>query len=982
MNFSEQRIFGIPPGVDFPQALVNGLCAEYENQPPHALAKVHVILNTERMLRRVQKLFCQKPGILHPRLHLITNLTKFSEVPIQKQPITKLASRFELIDLVDKLITEQPDLASRSSLYSLADSLANLIDEMAGEGVEVEAIASLDVTDQSGHWERAKHFISIAQKYLEAREIKPDTKYLQRKNVLELINVWQQNPPPDPIIIAGSTGSRGTTILLMKAIAKLPQGVLLLPGFDFDIPHAVWSQLGNPSLVEDHPQARFFKLLKETGIKFNEVGSWHNEQPPCPERNALISLALRPAPVTDAWLNEGPKLSSLETATKDLTLLEAPDVRREAFAIAIRLREAVERGETAALISPDRQLTRQVTSALDRWGITPDDSAGLPLHLSSTGRFLRHVAALMSKDLTAGALLTIMKHPITHSGGHRNLHLLLTRELELFIRDKRLNFPDAIHLRDWASKRREGEVTLWVDWVCEAFLDKAVKSSCSFQEHFESHNALISKISKGYMSKSEIKDRMLWSGKYGAELKKIWETIQQSAQHGGQMKSRDYVDILRDVLADTQLRDPILPNPNILIWGTLEARVQGADIVIIGGLNEGTWPKAPDPDPWLNRTMRQRSGLLLPDRKIGLTAHDFQQAFAAKQVWVSRAIRSDEAENVPSRWLNRLMNLLNGLKSLDGPNILKRMSSRGEKYLHLIKAIETFPQIPPATRVSPRPPISARPTRFSATEIKTLIRDPYAIYAKHILNLKALESLDLTADSRLRGQVVHRVFERFIEGWKSYAPDQRKRELMTIMDDELDKQVPWTLPRLYWREKIEMLSDKFIHEETIRQTNLLSSRFEIKGTILLADQNFTLVARADRIHIKTDGTLSIFDYKTGTLPTPAQQILFDKQLYLMAAIAEGGGFDNIPSGVVSEAAFIGLGASRRVRSAPFEEEGLDVAWKKFEKLISGYRHREQGYTPRRALFKMGDISDYDQLSRFGEWDITQDPTSEELFLCK
>ena len=978
MNFAEQHIFGIPPGVDFPKALVDGLCSEYKNQPPHALAKVHLILNTERMLRRVKKLFCQKFGILHPKLHLVTNLNDFAEVPIQPQPITKLVSRFELIDLVEKLITMEPDLASRSSLYSLADSLAELIDEMAGEGVELEAISALDVADQSGHWERAKRFISIAQEYLDARETKPDTINLQRKSVLELIKAWQHSPPPSPIIIAGSTGSRGTTIMLMKAVARLPQGVLLLPGFDFDMPLSAWSKLGNPVLVEDHPQARFFKLLGEIGIKFDEVSKWQNELPVCPERNALISLALRPAPVTDTWLDEGPKLPSLENATKDLTILEAPDARREALAIAIRLREASERGEIAALISPDRQLTRQVTAALDRWGITPDDTAGLPLHLSPTGRFLRHVAALLSKDLTAGALLAIMKHPITHSAGHRNLHLLLTRELELFIRLNKLTYLKPADLKNWAVKRSEVEAKFWVDWVCDTFLDKLVKYKCSFKEHFENHSDLVAKIAVGYHPQAITNYGTLWDGKTGAEVKKIWESIQQSASHGGQMRSFDYADIFGNVLADSQFRDPITPNPNILIWGTLEARVQGADLVIIGGLNEGVWPKLPDPDPWLNRTMRKRSGLLLPDRKIGLSAHDFQQAIAAKQVWISRALRSDGAENVPSRWLNRLVNLLYGLKSLNGPEMLERMKYRGEKYLSLIEAIGTIPKSPPATRVSPRPPVWSRPKNLSVTEIKTLIRNPYEIYAKRILNLRALEPLNATADARLKGQVFHKVFERFVEGWSSYEPDQRKRELMKIMDEELQKQVPWSLPRLYWRQKVAELSDKFILEEANRQINSVDGKFEVKGAILLADQNFTLVARADRIHIKNDGTLSIFDYKTGMLPSPTQQRLFDKQLYLTAAIAEGGGFKDIPPSVVSEAAFISLTASNLVRHAPFDEEGVNAAWEKFKKLISSYQSKKQGYTPRRALFKKDDISDYDQLSRFGEWDITKDPTPEDF----
>ena len=494
MFFSEQHIFGVAPGVDFPKALVEGLCSEYQNQPPEALARVHVILNTERMLRRVQSLFFQKPGILHPRLHLVTDLKDFSQAFVPELPLTKLTSRFELIELVEKLIIEQPELASRASLYSLAGSLADLIDEMAGEDVNADAIFSLDVSDQSGHWERAKRFISIAQKYLKDREVTPDSTFLQRRSIIKLTTAWKTKPLLDPVIVAGSTGSRGTTLMLMKAVVQLPQGVLLLPGFDFDLPQSAWEQLQHPTLDEDHPQARFVKLLRETEIPFHDVERWKDTEPPCPERNALISLALRPAPFTDSWFLEGPKLHSLELATEDITLLQAPDGRREALSIALRLREAVERGEIAALISPDRLLTRQVTAALDRWGITPDDSGGLPLHLSVGGRFLRHVAGLLSQTMTAGSLLAIMKHPLTHSGGKRNIHLLFVREFELFLREEQLLFPEASHVYQWASKRSELEAMRWAAWVCNAFFNKYQKQKKGFKSILKNIKSLLRKF--------------------------------------------------------------------------------------------------------------------------------------------------------------------------------------------------------------------------------------------------------------------------------------------------------------------------------------------------------------------------------------------------------------------------------------------------------------------------------------------------------
>ncbi|MDG1936754.1 MAG: double-strand break repair protein AddB [Paracoccaceae bacterium] len=978
VDFKVHKIFGLPPGADFPRALVDGVCAHFKKAPPHHMAQAHIILNTERMLRRVKKLFLDKSNILHPKLHLLTNLAEFSDIQDFQKPVSPLIARFELIELIDRLITAEPDLAARASLFSLSDSLANLIDEMQGEGVVPKTITALDVTDQSGHWERAKNFLLIAHEYLKSRELNPDKERMQRLTVERICDLWHDKPLSQLVILAGSTGSRGTTLKLMKSVVQLPQGALLLPGFDFDLSENAWRRFENPLKIEDHQQARFANILQDTNTDPKSVQLWNAQTAPCPERNALVSLALRPAPVTDTWFAEGPALASLESATKSVTLLEADSPRHEALAIAIRLREAVQEGKIAALISPNRQLTRQVTSALERWDIVPDDSAGVPLHLTAPGRFLRHVSTLLVKDLTTPQLLAIMKHPLTHSSGGRNIHLLLTRELELFLRKKRLPFPLEQTLTKWAQDQNQPEAVAWVIWLVQSFLDKRVLGSESFPSLFDKHCELASEIAAGHDPDPEAPTGLLWVAKAGKEAAKVFENIAAAADHGGTIAARDYVDIVGSILSDSVERDPVKPHPQVLIWGTLEARVQGADLVILGGLNEGSWPKSPNPDPWLNRSMRQSAGLLLPERQIGLSAHDFQQAIAVGTVWLTRAKRDDDSETVPSRWLNRVINLLSGLHDNKGPERLLEMRQRGEKYLKIVQNMEETTASEAAKRSSPRPPVTDRPLRLSVTEIKTLICDPYAIYAKHILGLRPLENLEMGPDPRLRGEITHKAFEKFVKIWDDIAPQDRKGKLIQIFLDELSQNAPWAVTRLFWRSRVEALVDWFLQMEELRQANFAEGFFEETGKIFLAEQNLTLISRADRLHRHMDGTLGLYDYKTGSVPTKKQQQIFDKQLYLMAAIAENGGFEKLGAASVSKAAFIGLGTSPKEETAPFDEEPLGEAWDKFKALISSYRNQDQGYTPRRALFSVSDRSDYDQLSRFGEWEIADNAVPEDL----
>ncbi|WP_127116126.1 double-strand break repair protein AddB [Shimia sediminis] len=967
------RVFALPPGVDFPKALVAGLISRTKGCPPDALARAQLIVNTSRMERRVRSLFDAGPARLLPHISLLSNLGAQHVAATVPPAISPLRKRFELTQLIARLLDQQPDLAARATLFDLADSLATLMDEMAGEGVSPDAIDALDVSDQSGHWERAKTFFSIARHFLEDVDERPDAETRQRRVVETLSETWRTNPPQHPIILAGSTGSRGTTLMLMKAVARLPQGAIILPGFDTNMPRGTWDTLGDALTAEDHPQFRFQKLMDSLGITPDDIQLWTDDQPPSTERNALVSLALRPAPVTDQWLSEGPKLANLTGATRGVTLIEAQSMREEALAIALRLRKAVEDGQTAALITPDRMLTRQVTAALDRWRIVPDDSAGTPLQLSPPGRFLLHVAALFHRKLTAEMLLTLLKHPLCHSGIDRNAHLLNTRELELMMRRKGMTYPEPEAMKAW-GKSQEKVPTEWVEWVIRHFFGKRLDGKTSLSRQLDTHIALAETLAAGPSDGTG----GLWDEAAGRKAAEVVADLRLNASYAGDMTAVDYADLIGAVLARNEVRDRDQGHPGVLIWGTLEARVQGADLVILGGLNEGSWPEAPAPDPWLNRKMRHDAGLLLPERRIGLSAHDFQQAVAAPEVWVTRSVRSDEAETVPSRWINRLMNLLDGLPAQGGNQALADMRARGGEWLNLVRAVEHVEPVTPNTRPSPRPPENARLSRLSVTQVKRLIRDPYAVYAREILRLKPLDSLMKTPDALLRGIAVHDVLEQFIQDVEADERNLNRDHLLSVSETILAQKVPWPTARALWAARLDRTAEHFISGEQKRRENAKPTAFEREASITIPDLGFQLVGKADRIDRTETGALVIYDYKTGNPPSKDEQTYFDKQLLLEAAMAEKGGFRDIDPADVVAAIYIGLGASPRDVAAPLEETPAGQVWAEFLQLIAHYADTSHGFTARRAMQSDRDVGDYDQLARFGEWDVTDAPIPEDL----
>lgn len=972
------RVFALPPGVDFAAELVAGLRQRLAGHPPEAMAGVTLYLNTQRMRRRVQDIFTAQGAGFLPKLRLVTDLGAEAALASLPRAVSPLRRRLELTQLVAKLLQAQPDLAPRAALYDLADSLAGLMDEMQGEGVAPQAMAALDVSDHSAHWARTREFLSIVARFFDGSEA-PDTEARQRLAVTLLADQWKGAPPTGPVILAGSTGSRGTTAALMQAVHGLPAGALVLPGFDADMPGWVWDRMTDAMTAEDHPQFRYRRLMERLEIGPESIRAWTDATPPNAQRNRLVSLSLRPAPVTDQWLTEGVTLPNLPATTDDLTLIEAQTPRAEALAIALVLRDAAERGEAAALITPDRMLTRQVTAALDRWGILPDDSAGRPLALSAPGRLLRHLAEVMGQRLTVDALLTLLKHPLAFGGGDRGDHLRLTRDLELTLRRKGPVFPTGGDLIHWAGARKDAAAPPWAQALARV-LDAAQQADARhLVDHVATHRALAEALARGT---AESGSGGLWDKEAGEAALDLMDTLAAEADAGGDLSRADYRDLFDSVINRGEVRDPIARHPGVLILGPREAREQGAKLVVLGGLNDGTWPRLPEPDPWLNRKMRKDAGLLLPERQIGLSAHDYQIAMAAPRVVLTRATRNAEAETVPSRWLNRLVNLMDGLPDRHGAAALAAMRARGQDWLRLATALDlptaaqqADPRLRPAGRPSPRPPLAARPRELSLTRISVLIRDPYAIYARYVLGLKRLDPLRHEPDAALRGQVLHLILETFVKGRPADEPrDAARARLMETARQVLEDETPWPAARALWLARLDRAADFFLTVEG--RDGGTPVALEGAGRVPLIALGFTLTGTPDRIDRLPDGRLHIIDYKTGTPPSQTAQKLFDKQLLLAAAMAERDAFTGLEGSEVAKITYVGLGSTPKAEETAITAQVTGEVWEGLHRLIGHYRQHSAGYTARRAVQKETFAGDYDHLSRHGEWETT-DPAQPE-----
>ncbi len=944
------------------------------------MARVEIYTNTQRSRRRWEEMLADGRAAFLPKIHVIPDLGRDPSLGLAFDAEENMISQQLLImQAVRKLLESSYSLAPNSAAFDMAGSLLEVFGEMEAQGIPLSRIGELEIEGHSEHWRRAQAFLNILEASdLTKGALASGTEAAQNLAVETLVQRWLVTPPRNPVIVAGSTGSRPATARLMKAVTQLSQGAVVLPGFDFELPEDVYDALrASTDSAVDHPQFGFAELLEKFGLTHEDVAPWAATQPVAPQRNRLVSLAMRPAPVTDKWLEEGPRLvHELELASDRVSWLEAPDARMEAAAIAMALRDAVEHNKRAVLITPDATLSRRVTAELGRWAVIPDDSKGVPLQFTPPATFLSLVGRMRDQDCATLGLVELLKHPLCHAGCGRGIHLEFARNLDARVLRRMGPQVDWGKIEAWAENDKARQA--WVKWLKDAITSLGLPRQGLLSLYKKRHIALAEALVAG--SHAEGSPLPLWEKNAGLKAAAALGQLDGLDDYAGALSYYDYVSVFSSVLGQEHVQeDGFVPDKRISIWGQLEARVEGADFVVLGGLNEGIWPKLPAPDPWLSRSMRATLGLPLPERRIGLSSHDFQQAMANNEVLLSRALKVDNTPSVASRWLIRLENLMVGL-GREGEAALKEMKQRGNRFAAWVSGFDaSHPKVQPERRPCPAPPVGARPSTISVTQVEKLIRDPYSIYADKVLNLRPLDSLGRAADPRDRGNALHAVMEQAIR----VLPEEQLREasaqFLQIAEKVLDEKVPWPAERRLWLGRLERIADGFLAREKERRAIAQPKVFEIKGAVQIPGfpRDLILSCRADRIDMAADGDIAIYDYKSSA-PSDKQAREFSKQLELEAKIAILGGFEGMPRAHAKHLEIIGLSKAEDFVEFDSDTSVIGAVWDDFLKLIAHFETAGNGYSARLRPVPRVDWSDYDHLARRGEWDDNDELNVETL----
>ena len=892
----------------------------------------------------------------------------------------------------------------------LADALAGLIDDMTTRRVGWERLDDLVPDNLDRYWEKTLAFLKIARDYWpnRLREL-GRIEAAERRDLLIAAEIERLKNSNAPVIAAGSTGSMPSTADLLAAIARLPHGAVVLPGLDTDLDDASWEtiagarsdQAGDGGFGGDmpafaHPQFAMHGLLRRIGILRRDVIAL---AAPAPHgREPFVAQALRPTATTDRWRQwlVQPDVTTQRTAAlHNLTVIEAASAEEEATAIAVALRQALQTpGKTAALVTPDRALARRVIGVLERWQVAVDDSGGDSLADTSAGIFARLTAETALAGCEPVALLALLKHPLLRLGQPASVCLPAVEALELAVlRGPRprpgtaglahaletlragLQKPGTLHHSDLRHRLTAGALDsaqALVAALAAALqpLETMVRAPQPLAALVKNHYACL--VALG----GDAGEVAAFTGPDGRALANLFDELGETPHADGiAVTPADYADLFQALIAERIVRKPSLPDVRIRIYGPLEARLQQVDRMILGGLVEGTWPPDTRTDPWLSRPMRHQLGLDLPERRIGLSAHDFAQALGAPEVILTRASKLGGAPTVASRFVQRLA-------ALAGDEDWTQAIGRGADYLDWARALDRPARPPlPVAQPAPRPARHQRPHRLSVTEIEDWLRDPYTIHARHILKLRPLDAVDTPPGAADRGTIIHAAVAKFTMDFAAKLPADPAGALVEIGAEAFRALEDFPEAKAFWWPRFLRIAQWFGDWETGRRDGG-TVHPEIFGQLMIARDGlepFVLTGRADRIEQRADGRYAILDYKTGRLPGHDEvKVGFAPQLPLEAAILRGGGFKLIPAGVsVGELVYVGLrggqppGEARLVDLKDITPDALaDDARKELMKLVERFDNDTQPYLSLvNPMWRGRRYGDYDHLARVKEWAV-------------
>ncbi len=991
---SAPSIYSIDAGLPFAEHLARGVLALAKT--PEVLARALILLPSRRGAKALQGAFLNVSGgkaMLLPRMLPIGDIddelyigeplgTPFLDSVLDLPPAISKVRRQLLLAQLLRNFRLGDHCPTQSQAMLLAESLSKLLDQLYNADASASELRDLLPEAFSAHWQDILTLLTILINRWPAILIDEGVMdAVDRRNRLIrwYAQNWRQTPPQNLIIVAGSTGSIKATRELIATVARLPNGHIVLPGLDRGA-ELQWSNITEDS---GHPQYVLADLLISLKLEPSDVQNWPAVPAPTADQEArryLIREVFRPAALTAAWQRLGDSDVVLgRNAIKSLKIITAKNRREEASAIALCLREALEVPEkTAAVITPDRQLAELVIAELQRWKILIEDSAGVPLVRTPIGRFLHLMTNAVANDFAPLALLSLLKHPYAAGGMKLSSFKECACRLELAVlRGTRPAIPALEGLlasvKDKNLKRfiMDNLLVPMAPLICAWTAPNPTLSSL-FIALAESAEMLASdEVYEGTCQPDREKGALrLWGGADGKVAARLFSDIEIDARDYA-IESRDFSQIFRQILETETVYPHGIPHPRLAILGPVEARMYSADRVVIAGFNEGNWPPRAVSDPWMNSAMRATVGLPPRNWRTSLSAHDVYMAICGDEVILTRSAKQDNTATIKSRWLQRLEVVARAAG-------ISQIMETGHLESSWLKKLQPEIRSSPISRPQPCPPVHVRPRQFSATEIDLWVTDPYALYAKKILKLKPLDPIDRMPDAALRGTLMHAALAKFVNHFSGPSlPDDALPWFIAAGREVFAPHFGHPSVRYFWWPRFKNIAAWVVKEDLRRrQVELVEIHAEIKGEVLLDGPGglVKLTARADRIEKYKDGSWTIIDYKTGSVPSANMvEKGIRNQLSVEALIAFEGGFKQVPSGQILKLEYWQISGAQQQPASIKEiwKEGFSASEMSMylQDLIATYDLDATCYPSEPVPHLVPQFRPYRHLARCSEWRV-------------
>jgi ATP-dependent helicase/nuclease subunit B len=950
------RLRAVPASAPFLTVLADALVAELVHESdPFALSDALVLLPNRRAAAGLIDAFAERLGgsALLPAIRPLGDPHVDDDPDIWGAdaltsdilpPIEPMQRRLELASLIRRRDAAENGVEDPARAIALADELARLLDSAATvDRVAWEKLPTLvEEIELARHWGSAARFLEIISAYWPLHlseqglsDFADHGAQLRRA----LAARWRENAPARPIIIAGSTGSIATTRELMRVVAGLPRGVVVFPGVDVDMDESAWALIG-----DQHPQHALQETLKALGVERGDIPLLALENAHGRARRVLMREALAPAEQTADWLGRLEAAgggSFVAAGAAGLCLVEAATEDEEAAAIALLLREALEQdGATAAVVTPDKALARRIESKLVRWGVQPVISHGSPLRETEAGVLVALLCELAQDPGAPVALAGLLKHPrVTVAGAE--LAVLERKALRGPRRHDTLR--ELAALPELQGEQQARDLIARVEQALAPLAALAAQNETTLEKFTDAVALAAENVSGG----------SVWQGADGEAAAQVLRGAITYGARLGALRGYAAPRVMQRLMDGLEVPPARGGDSRVAIWGPLEARLQRRDLMILAGLNEGVWPAPPPEDPFLSRGMRERLGLPSLDQRIGLAAHDFAQLANAPRVVLTRALRREGAPTLASRWLWRLKTLMHGagaaLESAD----------RYAAWAHALdaSAAPRRPRIP-----KPCPSAGKRLTQISVTQVETLIRDPYAVYARRILGLEHLKPLAAPPGPAERGQAVHKAIERFGDG-------RDEALLAALLDEELRLHGISAERRVAERERLRASVAALIAWFAARSALGAVVYRERRGELMVDGVKLTGIA--DRIEIGASHA-AILDFKTGAPPTnPQVESGLAPQLPLEAAMLARGAFADVPKAQATELGYFRFGGSDPTPKPLTFDAGAHAAgeatFAALRGLLAHYADPAKPFLSKPRVQFIKPYAEYDHLARRKEW---------------